>query len=214
VAASLSEQQIARELVDYQVELSAQALGRLRCYLELLLRWNRRINLTGLGEPRAIVRQLFGESLWLATVVELEGWLVDVGSGAGFPGLALKLAAPDLRVTLVESRQKKGTFLKEVVRSCQFTTVDVVVERFGGWLPQGIGAGQPNLITTRAVRMDEKLLGGIALALGPYGKALFLSTPKLAQDLESRGAGFRWDAPLEIPGGKGRVVVIGSLQSK
>ncbi|MGH9862105.1 MAG: RsmG family class I SAM-dependent methyltransferase, partial [Candidatus Acidiferrales bacterium] len=96
MAALLSEPEIAAELAAYQVVLPPEGLTQLRSYLDLLLHWNRRVNLTGLREPRDIVRRLFGESLFLTTVVSLRGWLVDVGSGAGFPGLALKLAVPEL----------------------------------------------------------------------------------------------------------------------
>ena len=84
----LSTRDIAAELAPFGVELTGKELEQLSAYLELLLRWNRRVNLTGLRDPRTIVRRLFGESLYLSRIVELRGWLVDVGSGAGFPGLA------------------------------------------------------------------------------------------------------------------------------
>jgi len=83
-ATSLSTREIAAELAPFGVELTAPALAQLSTYLELLLRWNRRVNLTGLRQPRLIVRRLFGESLYLSRLVELRGWLVDVGSGPGF----------------------------------------------------------------------------------------------------------------------------------
>ena len=134
MAAPLSEAEIARELAGFGLQLPPPAMAQLSRYLELLLQWNRRVNLTGLRDPREIVRRLFGESLAISRAVELRGWLVDVGSGAGFPGLALKLVAPDLRVTLVEARQKKCAFLKEVARQCGFAGVDVVAERFEGWV--------------------------------------------------------------------------------
>jgi len=171
VAASLSEHEIARELASYQVELSPAALHQLSCYLELLLRWNQRINLTGYRDPHQIVRRLFGESLFLAQVIELRGWLVDVGSGAGFPGLALKLAAPDLRATLIESRRKKGAFMKEVARSCEFYNVDVVVERFESWARRPVGPGKPSIVTTRAVKPGRELLDLTRALLADQGKA-------------------------------------------
>jgi len=174
-ATSLSTREIAAELAPFGVELSEPALAQLSTYLELLLRWNRRVNLTGLRQPRHIVRRLFGESLYLSRLVELRGWLVDVGSGAGFPGLALKLVAPDLRVTLIEARQRKCAFVKEVVRECGFYAIDVVTERFERWREGRHGQEMVDLITTRAVRTDRKLLERVGKTVA------FLETIKPAQ---------------------------------
>jgi len=128
VSASLSLREIARELADYEVALPDPELEKLSLYLELLQRWNRRINLTGLREPRAMVRRLFGESLYISRVVELRGRLVDVGSGAGFPGLALKLVAPDLQVTLVEARQRIRA-ASQIDQAIDFVRVDDALAR-------------------------------------------------------------------------------------
>src|SRR5579883_2572450 len=82
----------------------AALLNRLRSYLELLLRWNARVNLTALRDPESIVRRHFGEGLYLAAHLPavptgLET-LLDHGSGAGFPGLVIALARPEIAVTL------------------------------------------------------------------------------------------------------------------
>lgn len=209
MTASLSTEDIARELADYQVELSEAALGQLSSYLELLLRWNRRINLTGLREPRAIVRRLFGESLYLGRLLELRGWLVDIGSGAGFPGLALKLVAPDLRVTLVESRGRKCAFLKEAVRECSFYGVDVVTERFEAWVARQKKGKTVDITTTRAVRMDKTLLECVSLILRTGGMAVFFTTTELAERVGSIRAGWRWERPVGPPASKDRVILVG-----
>lgn len=188
MAAPLSESEIARELAAFEIPLLPPALAQLSCYLQLLLRWNRRINLTGIRDPKLMVRRLFGESLAIARAVELRGWLVDVGSGAGFPGLALKLVAPDLRVTLVEARQKKCAFLKEVARQCGFTGVEVVAERFEEWAPKG--SAKADLITTRAVLADANLLQSFNKLLAPGGQAVFITTPELASRIQAMAAGF------------------------
>jgi 16S rRNA (guanine527-N7)-methyltransferase len=180
----------------------------------LLLHWNRRVNLTAVREPRQMVRRLFGESLYLAEVLDLQGWLVDVGSGAGFPGLALKLAAPELRLTLVESRKRKCAFLKEVARACAFRNVDVVDERFETWVKDRAQPEKSNLITTRAVKLQKKLLSLMEELLAPHGKAVFLTTTVLAQKIQKFVPGWSWYVKLEVPGTSGNdVVLIGGLQS-
>lgn len=210
MAASLSEHEIAGELADYQVALSPPALKQLACYLDLLLRWNRRVNLTGYREPRQMVRRLFGESLYLAQVVELRGWLVDVGSGAGFPGLALKLATPGLRVTLVESRSRKGAFLKEVVRRCGFSNVDVVVDRFESWALRLAAAEKLSLVTTRAVRVETALLDLLRAVLSEEGKAIFLTTKVRAGEIRKLGWGWNWSSEFRVPQATNSVVLVGS----
>ncbi len=208
-APSLSTREIAAELAPFGVELTEGGLEQLSLYLELLLRWNRRVNLTGLRDPRAIVRRLFGESLYLSRVVQLRGWLVDVGSGAGFPGLALKLVAPDLRVTLIEARQRKCAFLKEVVRECGFYAIDVVMERLDHWVGHGERRGKADLITTRAVAVGDSLLDRMAVLLDDSGKAIFFATSDNAESIMSHTAGWLWQRPVVIPSARNSVVVVG-----
>ncbi len=92
-------------------------------YLELLLRWNARTNLTSIRDPREIVQRHFGESLFASQHV-LRGTrtLLDFGSGAGLPGVPIQLLRPDLQVTLAESQQKKCSFLRELIRILRLPT--------------------------------------------------------------------------------------------
>ena len=203
---ALSESQIAAELAPFEIELPAPALSQLRCYLELLLHWNRRINLTGIRDARTIVRRLFGESLCIAKAVELRGWLVDVGSGAGFPGLALKLVAPDLRVTLIEARQKKCAFLKEVARQCGFTDVEVVAERFEDWAARV--KSKPNCITTRAVGIEGRLLRSMKQILVPGGNIAVVTTPELSAEIRSKHHEWTW-SPFPL---YGSFVLVGTIK--
>ena len=100
-----------RELLQpYGLELSSFQAGQILSYLNLLLRWNQKINLTAIRDPEECVTRLFGESLFLARRLELYGHLLDIGSGAGFPGLALKIVFPDIFVTLLEPIAKKRAF--------------------------------------------------------------------------------------------------------
>ena len=96
--------------------------GQLTTYLELLLKWNARTNLTAIREPEEIVRRHFGESLFAAQHLGECSTLLDIGSGAGFPGLPIQLLRPQLQVTLAESQNKKATFLREVIRTLGLQT--------------------------------------------------------------------------------------------
>ena len=114
--ATLTDTQIAAILHPYLPNASAILCAQLSTYLDLLLRWNARTNLTAIREPEEIVRRHFGESLFTATHLPPAMTLLDFGSGAGFPGLPIQLLRPNLAVTLSESQGKKASFLREVIR--------------------------------------------------------------------------------------------------
>lgn len=124
---------LAPFLVDNQQPIADSLLAKLSTYLELLLKWNARTNLTSVRTPVEIVARHFGESIFAAQYLfpdpTTTAVLADIGSGAGFPGLPIKLWASKLRVTLVESHSKKSTFLREVVRALPLTGVEVFAGR-------------------------------------------------------------------------------------
>ncbi len=98
-------------------------LAQLSTYLDLLLKWNARTNLTAIRDPEQIVERHFGESLFLARhLPSAASTLLDLGSGAGFPGIPVQLAHPGLQVTVAESQHKKASFLREVVRTLALPT--------------------------------------------------------------------------------------------
>src|SRR5215813_3063066 len=102
-----------------------QLIAQLQTYLDLLLRWNARINLTAVRDPEQIVTRHFGESLLAGRVLLQCGaldsggkaaTLADLGSGAGLPGIPIKLLSPQTHTTLIEANHKKAAFLREVIR--------------------------------------------------------------------------------------------------
>ncbi len=119
---TLSESEIAALLTPYAPSLPETLLPQLSTYLDLLLKWNARTNLTAIRDPEEIVRRHFGESLFAAQHIAPATTLLDFGSGAGFPGLPIQLLHPQLAVTLAESQNKKATFLREVVRTLGLKT--------------------------------------------------------------------------------------------
>jgi 16S rRNA (guanine527-N7)-methyltransferase len=96
--------------------------AQLLLYLDLILKWNARVNLTAIRDPEEIVRRHFGESLFAGAHLGRCATLLDYGSGAGFPGVPIQLLRPDVQVTLAESRAKKAAFLLEVVRTLGLST--------------------------------------------------------------------------------------------
>lgn len=135
--ATLSVETITRLLAPYlavssgdgaAVPIPVALYGQLSSYLDLLLKWNARTNLTAIREPEEIVRRHFGESLFAGRYLAPCATLLDFGSGAGFPGLPIQLLRPEIAVTLAESQNKKASFLREVVRTLGLKT-EVWAER-------------------------------------------------------------------------------------
>jgi 16S rRNA (guanine527-N7)-methyltransferase len=126
-----SESTIRTALTEFRLKASAGQIAQIREYIRLLLLWNEKVNLTAIRDPSEILQRHFCESMFVAKAVELDKCrLADIGTGAGFPGLALKILIPEARVVLVESNIKKATFLSEVIRTLGFTGATVLARRY------------------------------------------------------------------------------------
>ena len=122
---------LTETLAECDITIDAVAVGRLCRYNELLLEWNAVMNLTALTEPRDVALKHFADSLTVLKVCDIpEGAaVVDVGTGAGFPGLVLKIARPDIRLTLLDSLLKRLNFLDTVCEELDLDGVETVHSR-------------------------------------------------------------------------------------
>jgi len=149
-------------------------IDQLSLYLDLLLRWNARTNLTAIREPEAIVARHFGESLFAARILSprlpANATLLDFGSGAGFPGLPIQLYRPDLQVTLSESQNKKATFLREAVRTLGLTT-----EIWAARTETLPADRQFNCVTLRAVDKMDTAIAAATTRVSPTGLMAILA---------------------------------------
>jgi 16S rRNA (guanine527-N7)-methyltransferase len=148
-------------------EMDERLLSTVQMHLELLLRWNQRMNLTGLRTPEEIVARHFGESLFAARQLlprQATISVFDLGSGAGFPGLPLKYWSPGIQLKLIEGHGKKATFLREVVRAVGLTGITVLDQR-GEQV-----AEQAELVTMRAVEKFDSALPVAARLVAPGGR--------------------------------------------
>src|ERR1700722_12701692 len=125
---ALPESRIAELLAPYlgDAAVPPALYAQLSTYLNLLLRWNARTNLTAIRDPEGIVCRHFGESLFCGREINKRlsaaASVLDFGSGAGFPGLPIQLLLPDFRITLAESQGKKAAFLREAARTLNLPT--------------------------------------------------------------------------------------------
>ncbi len=117
----IDKQLLLQGCKQFEIELSTQAAEQLDTYAQLLVEWNGKMNLTAITDPQGIVFKHFVDSLLLLKAVELPqgSSLIDVGAGAGFPSMPVKIVRPDLAVTMLDSLQKRLTFLEEVSRQLE-----------------------------------------------------------------------------------------------
>ena len=194
----LDETRLRQLLEPYGLDLSSAQADQILAYLHLLLRWNQKINLTAIRDPEECVTRHFGESLFIARHFELHGNLLDIGSGAGFPGLALRIAVPGISVTLLEPVAKKRAFLKEAARACGFGPVEVRGERLED-LVRATPAPAFDFATMRAVGNLQVLVPLAAQCLKPSGSLLLWLTREQAAALAGIECGLAWSELLPIP---------------
>ena len=199
--------------------LSSTQLDSISTYIDILIRWNARINLTAIRDPEDIVTRHFGESLFVARFLfpanapvgttavasppdRSSATVADLGSGAGFPGLPIKLWAPRISLTLIESNHKKATFLREVTRALTLTDINIQNTR-----AETLAGSQFQVVTLRAVERFESILPVAASLVSPSGRlALLIGQAQAAQAL-SLLPQFVWHEPVPIPTSASRILL-------
>jgi len=187
--------------------LSPRQLQNILTYIDLLIRWNSSMNLTAVRRPEEIITRHFGESLFTARhifpLASEDCRLIDVGSGAGFPGLPIKIWAPQIHLALIESNQKKATFLREAVRTLTLTNVDVFGARAENF------PSTAEVVTLRAVEHFAQILPVAARLVAPKGCLALLiggSQVDQARDLIPTLA---WGSPIQTPLAANTVLLLG-----
>ena len=199
--------------------LSGLQLKHISMYVDMLLRWNARVNLTAVRQPEQILTRHFGESIFTAQQLfpaainrgrpESNDHLIDLGSGAGFPGLPIRICYHELRVTLIESNNKKATFLREVVRGLALTNVDVFCGR-----AEGYAGDRATVVTLRAVERFDEISPVAAGLVASAGRLALLIGAAQAGRVQRLVPGFTWSQPMPIPVSQSRILIIGRREPK
>jgi 16S rRNA (guanine527-N7)-methyltransferase len=155
------------------LDLTPEQIEQFMIFLDLILKWNRKMNLTALRTPAQIISRHFLDSLLLLPHLPEIGRLLDLGSGAGFPGLPLKIARPGLSIDLVEATAKKASFLKEATRRLGISEMNIF-SVFLGKEPTPIKPAAPwEIFLSRGVNL-EAVLRAVDLYWGPSQKLLLM----------------------------------------
>ena len=183
------------------IELSSDQIGKLYSHYEHLIKWNQKINLTSVRVPEEIVVRHYCESLFFSAHLPeaLSGArILDLGSGAGFPGFPMAVLRPHWRITLLESHQRKAVFLKEASRGVD--NIEVKAQRAESSL------GSFCWIVSRAVRPEDVLT-----QVPRLGTRVGLLIGEADLPSLRKRVGISWQEPVRIPWGERRLCVFGRL---
>ncbi|MBW1705409.1 MAG: 16S rRNA (guanine(527)-N(7))-methyltransferase RsmG [Deltaproteobacteria bacterium] len=168
---------------DFGITLSTSQINLINIYLNELWEWNKKVNLTGLTSRKKILKELLIDSLIPSPYLPEEGNFLDVGSGAGFPAIPLKISSPGLKTHLMEARSKRVNFLKQVIRITNLDDIEIIRGRIekDGTLLRSEGY---DIITARALADLPRTLTWCAPHLKTGGLILSFQASQLEKVLK------------------------------
>ncbi len=167
-------------LKELNIEVTEEKLAKLNKYYELLIEWNKKINLTAITEKKDVYLKHFYDSLTLVKIIDLNtiSTFADIGTGAGFPGIVIKIFYPDIHITLIDSLNKRTDFLKLVIQKLKLDKIDVVTSRAEEYVKRE----KFDLVTARAVANLHILLEMLAPLSSKY---IILMKGEAKEELEN-----------------------------
>ena len=161
----MNKEKFIKAVKQLNVDLTEEKLEKLNKFYNLLIEWNKKINLTRIEEEEEVYLKHFYDSLTIAKAVDLSEikTLCDIGTGAGFPGIVLKIFYPNLKITLIDSLKKRVNYLNEIIKDLGIDNIEAIHVRGEDY------KGQYDVVTSRAVANIEKLLGYTMHLVSPTG---------------------------------------------
>ena len=198
---------IRRALEEFKLPAYDDQVLQIQQYISILVAWNDKINLTAIRDPLEILYRHFCESMFAGISVPIErGRLADAGTGAGFPGLPLKILRPGLQVFLIESNLKKATFLAEVIRELGLREAQVLVRRYEE-LHEEIAP--LDYVCSRALGEYAKFLDWAhSDSLGAKQVVLWIGANDLAEI--RKNLNWDWQEPIPVTNSLRRLILVGS----
>jgi 16S rRNA (guanine527-N7)-methyltransferase len=209
--AALSPETIRRALGEFSLAPTEQQVIYIQQYMKLLLTWNDKVNLTAIRDPLEILYRHFCECMFATAAVPVEnGRLADVGSGAGFPGIPLKIMQPDLQVFLVESNMKKATFLAEVLRNIELPETRVLVSRYE---ELGEEVTPLDFVCSRALGDFAPFLAWAASQRVAARQVILWVGGRDLDQVRREGLDWEWREPITVPNSLRRYLLVGTRKA-
>ena len=178
------------------IDISDNQLDKFYQYMNLLLEWNEKINLTAITEHNEIILKHFIDSITISKYIDKDSYVVDVGTGAGFPGIPLKIIRNDIKIVLVDSLNKRIKFLDEVIDELHLQNIKTVHARAEEFGRNKEYREKFNIATSRAVANLSTLSEYMIPLVKVGGKSICMKGKDIKQELEEASNA------IEILGGK------------
>ncbi len=204
-------------LAPYSITINEVARERLLRFSKELIAWNDRLNLLSRADAPNVIRKHVAASSAVFLVAHpsrAEKW-IDVGTGAGFPGLVLKILRPEIDITLLDSARKRCLFVESVLRSFELGRVPVLPLRVETMIARGEGIGAYTVLTARAVSSLGETVASFGPLVAPGGRIVTFKGPQWEEELQQvqttggmEAAGFSFEAATRIPWTAGHLLTL------
>ena len=166
----------------YKELLSEELIHKFYKYMNLLIEWNEKINLTTIIEPKEIIEKHFLDSITVLPYIKQNDSIIDVGTGAGFPGIPIKIMKNDITVTLLDSLQKRVNFLNEVINQLKLANIESIHSRAEDYASKK--REKYDVAVSRAVANMSTLSEYLLPFVKNGGCAIFMKGPNIQEELE------------------------------
>ncbi len=176
---------IEKYLNELQIKLNEKQKDQFYKYMNMLIEWNEKINLTAIVEPKEVILKHFVDSLTISKYIEKNSYIADVGTGAGFPGIPLKILRDDIKVVLVDSLNKRIKFLDEIINKLELKNIKAIHSRAEEFGQNVEYREQFNIVTSRAVANLSTLSEYLMPLAKVGGKCLCMKGPEIEEEVNN-----------------------------
>ena len=189
-------QKLSENVSKFNVKLSKEQIEQFNQYMNLLIEWNQKMNLTAITEPNEVIEKHFVDSLTIERYLQNAKNILDIGTGAGFPGIPLKIVEPEKEITLLDALNKRINFLQEVIKSLKLEKVEAIHGRAEEFVKQLSIRESYDIVTSRAVAKLNVLLEYMLPFTKVGGKCICMKANDIEEELEEA------QKAIQVLGGK------------